>query len=130
METRPGFSSGKYWKSMSGKSAVGLPEPWATLRESPLSHSFCRHTLQTHEPLVVEDARVHPLVRDKLAIRDLRAVAYAGAPLVNDDGHALGTLCVIDHHPRVWTRDQIETLETLSASVLSEMELALQRQAP
>jgi GAF domain-containing protein len=112
------------------KSSVGLDEPWHSARETPLSHSFCRHTLETREPLIVEDAREHPLVRDNLAIRDLGAVAYAGAPLVNGDGHALGTLCVIDHQPRVWTRDQIETLETLSASVLSEMELALQRQAP
>jgi hypothetical protein len=112
------------------KSSLGLEEPWHSARQTPLSHSFCRHTLQTREPLIVEDARAHPLVRDNLAIRDLGAVAYAGAPLVNGDGHALGTLCVIDHRPRVWTRDQIETLETLSASVLSEMELALQRQAP
>jgi GAF domain-containing protein len=95
-----------------------------------LTHSFCRHTLQTGEPLVIEDARVHPLVRDNLAVRDLEAVSYAGAPLVTPDRHVLGTLCVLDHHPRVWTRDQIDTLEALGASVLSEMELALGRQAP
>ena len=49
------------------KSSVGLDEPWHSARETPLSHSFCRHTLQTREPLVVEDARSHPLVRDNLA---------------------------------------------------------------
>jgi hypothetical protein len=112
------------------KSSVGLREPWHSARETPLSHSFCRHTLDTREPLVVEDAHAHPLVCDNPAIRDLQAVAYAGIPLVTAGGHVLGTLCVIDHRPRTWTTDQIETLETLSGSVLSEMRLAVQRQAP
>ncbi len=110
------------------KSSVGLNEPWRSARQTPLSHSFCRHTLDTGEPLVIEDARVHPLVRDNLAVRDLDAVAYAGTPLITD-GHVLGTLCVLDHHPRVWTSDQIDSLEALGASVLSEMELAIGRQA-
>jgi hypothetical protein len=112
------------------KSSVGLDEPWHSARQTPLSHSFCRHTLQAEEPLVIEDARMHPLVRDNLAVRDLEAVAYVGVPLVTGDGHVLGTLCVLDHHPRLWTRDQIETLEALGASVSSEMELAIGRQAP
>jgi GAF domain-containing protein len=107
---------------------VGLDEPWRSARQTPLSHSFCRHTLQTREPLVVEDARTHPLVRDNLAIGDLGVIAYAGIPLTSHDRHVLGTLCVIDHQPRMWTRDHIETLEALSASVLSEMELAIGRQ--
>jgi hypothetical protein len=111
------------------KSSVGLAEPWRSARQTPLTHSFCRHTLVSREPLVVEDARTHPLVRDNLAIRDLDVVAYAGAPLITAAGHALGTLCVIDHQPRSWTADQIETLETLTASVLSEIDLTLTRSA-
>lgn len=111
------------------KSSVGLEEPWRSARQTPLTHSFCRHTLVSREPFVVEDARTHPLVRDNLAIRDLDVVAYAGAPLITAAGHALGTLCVIDHQPRSWTADQIETLETLTASVLSEIDLTLTRSA-
>ncbi len=111
------------------KSSVGLAEPWRSARQTPLTHSFCRHTLLSREPLIVEDARSHPLVRDNLAIRDLDVVAYAGFPLITSDGHALGTLCVIDHRPRSWTADQIEILETLTASVLSEINLTLTRSA-
>ena len=105
------------------KSCVGLDEPWRSARQTPLSHSFCQHALETDEPLVIEDARSHPLVRDNPAIRDLGVVAYAGVPLVTARGHALGTLCVIDHRPRAWTRDQIETLVDLAASVMTEIEL-------
>jgi hypothetical protein len=111
------------------KSCVGLAEPWQSARETPLSHSFCRHALGSPQPLVIEDARAHPLVRDNLAIRDLDVVAYAGVPLITPSGHALGTLCVIDHQPRSWTSDQIETLKTLAAAVVSEIELARARTA-
>lgn len=105
------------------KSCVGLGEPWASARETPLSHSFCQYAVARAEPLVIEDAREHPLVKDNLAIRDLDVVAYAGIPLITRGGEALGTLCVIDHKPRSWTTDQIETLTDLAASVLTEIEL-------
>jgi hypothetical protein len=111
------------------KSCVGLAEPWNSARETPLSHSFCRHALGSSQPLVIEDARTHPLVRDNLAIRDLQVVAYAGIPLITPSGHVLGTLCVIDHQPRSWTSDQVETLKTLAAAVISEIELARARTA-
>jgi hypothetical protein len=111
------------------KSCFGLAEPWNSARETPLSHSFCRHALDSPEPLVIEDARTHPLVRDNLAIRDLDVVAYAGVPLITQSGDALGALCVIDHQPRSWTSDQIETLKTLTAAVVSEIELARARTA-
>ena len=109
------------------KSCIGLAEPWHSARETPLSHSFCRHALDADGPLVIDDARVHPLVRTNLAIRDLDVIAYAGVPLVTADGHALGTLCAIDHRPRRWTAEQIDTLNVLAASVVSEIQLALTR---
>ena len=111
------------------KSSVGLSEPWRSARQTPLSHSFCRHTLLSREALVIEDARKNPLVSENPAIRDLDIVAYAGIPLITASGHVLGTLCVIDHRPRSWTADQIETLEALAASVLSEIELLSTRKA-
>jgi len=109
------------------KSCVGLGEPWNSTREMPLSHSFCQHALDSPEPLVIEDARVHPLVRDNLAIRDLDVIAYAGIPLITAAGHSLGSLCVIDHRPRAWTAEEINTLAVLAASVVSEIELATSR---
>src|ERR671914_144008 len=53
------------------KSCVGLPEPWATRRETPLSHSFCQYTVTTGEPLVIDDARKDERLLDNLAIRDM-----------------------------------------------------------
>ncbi len=63
------------------KSALGLKEPWASRRETPLSHSFCQHATRERARLIVNDAREHPILRDSLAVRDLDVIAYAGIPL-------------------------------------------------
>jgi hypothetical protein len=106
------------------KSCLGLPEPWASQRESPLSHSFCQHAVASREPLLVDDSREHELLRDNLAIRDMGVIAYAGIPLIDAGGHALGTLCVIDSVPRHWTTHQVQLLSDLAASVVTEITLA------
>jgi GAF domain-containing protein len=105
------------------KSAVGLAEPVASARETTIEYSFCRHVVERGAPVVVNDAREDPLVRDNPAIRELDVVAYAGMPLVSRDGHVLGTLCAIDHVPRDWARDDLDTLRDLAESVVSEIDL-------
>jgi GAF domain-containing protein len=104
-------------------SCLGLPQPWASQRQTPLSHSFCQHVVESRRPLVVSDAREHPMLRDNPAIRDLGVIAYAGVPLISPAGHVLGTLCAIDHQPRHWTHEQVEILANLAGSVLSEIRL-------
>jgi GAF domain-containing protein len=106
------------------KSCLGLPEPWAGRRESPLTHSFCQHAVASREPLLVTDARVHPLLADNPAIREMGVIAYAGIPLIDAHGHALGTLCVIDSEPRHWSSRQIALLGDIAASVVTEISLA------
>jgi GAF domain len=105
------------------KSCLGLPEPWQSERETPLSHSFCQHAVAKREPLIIDDAREHPVLKDNLAIRDLNVLAYAGIPLIGNDGQALGTLCTIDDHPRHWTRHQVELLKDIAAAVAREIDL-------
>jgi signal transduction histidine kinase len=105
------------------KSCVGLPEPWASRRGTPLSHSFCQHAVAAAEPLIIEDARVHPLVSENLAIRDLDVIAYAGFPLTTSSGEVLGTFCAIDSEPRVWSDDEISFVREMAASAITEIEL-------
>ena len=105
------------------KSCIGLPEPWRFLRETPLSHSFCPYNRIPGEPLVIEDARTHPLVKDSLAIRYLQAIAYLGIPLVTSDGYVLGSFCVIDVRPRLWQQEEIAVVKDLAAAVMTEIQL-------
>ena len=104
------------------KSCIGLPEPWASQRESPLSHSFCQHAVAARRPLVVDDAREDPTLRDNLAIRDMDVIAYAGIPLIREDGQAIGTLCVIDHKPRHWRAEETALLQEIATAVVAQVE--------
>jgi signal transduction histidine kinase len=105
------------------KSSVGLPEPWRTRRETPLTHSFCNLVVQDHAPLVIEDARTDPRVAGNLAIADLGVLAYLGIPLTSASGTPLGSFCVIDHKPRKWTPLEIERVTQLASAVTSELRL-------
>ena len=82
--------------------------------------------MASREPLIVDDAREHHVLRDNPAIRDMGVVAYAGIPLIDAEGNALGTLCVIDSQPRHWTSHQVQLLADLAASVVTEITLARQ----
>lgn len=102
------------------KSRLGLEA-----QETPLSLSFCRHALaRPDEIMMVPDARKdarfqnHPLVVGEPHIR-----FYAGAPLVTDEGFALGTLCVIDFVPRELADAQCDALKILARQVMTQLEL-------
>lgn len=100
-------------------SCFGPEEPWGSTPGIPYSHSACQHAILSQEPLMIEDARTHPLVRDSPAIGQLGIVAYLGVPLVTSTGTAIGTLCAIDSKPRVWTDEDARVLEDLGATVMA-----------
>lgn len=104
-------------------SALGLPEPWASRRQTPLSHSFCQHVKSSGAPLIVSDARDHALVNDNLAILDLGVIAYLGVPIYGIDGQAVGALCAIDDKPKTWTEDEVAHLTALSGAVSDQITL-------
>jgi hypothetical protein len=103
-------------------SSYGLPEPWASERGTGLLHSFCQHVVVSNQPLLVSDARKHPLVHRNLAIEDLDVIAYIGAPLVNSGENTLGSLCVIEHEPRQWRSQDGELLHDIAAAVMDRVE--------
>ena len=104
---------------------VGLAEPWATRRQTPLSHSFCQHVAATDQPLILADARSDDQTCTSLAIGELGVVAYAGMPLTDSDGHVLGALCAIDTEPREWSAQELADLADLAAACSTELRLRI-----
>ncbi len=102
------------------KASVGLPEPWASARQTPLSSSLCQQLLVTRQPLVIPDTRRDPRARDHEFILALGVAAYLGVPLMVS-GQVLGSLCVADRQPRDWTADQVATLTELAGPVLTQL---------
>jgi len=103
-------------------SSYGLPEPWASERATGLLHSFCQHVVVANQPLLVSDARKHPLVQRNLAIEDLDVIAYIGTPLVDSRDNTLGSMCVIEHEPRQWRSHDVELLHDIAAAVMDRVE--------
>ncbi|SNS08139.1 Serine phosphatase RsbU, regulator of sigma subunit [Actinoplanes regularis] len=106
---------------------VGLPEPIASERTMPLTHSFSRHVVVAGEMLIISDVRTDPRMRGNPTIAQLNAIAYAGAPITDPDGLVVGALCAVDHEPRDWTNSEIALLTELAAVCSSEVCLRIAR---
>ncbi|MEH6407403.1 MAG: GAF domain-containing sensor histidine kinase [Leeuwenhoekiella sp.] len=93
--------------------------------ESPRKISFCTHAIQSKEEIfIVEDSRLHPEFKDNpLVTGEAQAIFYAGVPLIDSKGNALGTLCVFDNKPKKLNKGQIQTLKALANQVINLFEM-------
>ena len=103
------------------KSRVGL-----NAEETSRKVSFCAHAI--HHPgelLEVEDAlEDQRFAGNPLVTGDPHIRFYAGMPIVDAAGLALGTLCVIDRKPRVLKQAQRRALKALSRQVMAQIRLS------
>lgn len=109
------IDAGRQWF----KSEIGLG-----VRETPLATSICAHAILEADFLEVPDTtddarfRGNPLVTGEPGLR-----FYAGALLKSPDGHALGTVCVLDTQPRLLDEEQRRVLRGLARQVMAHLEL-------
>jgi sigma-B regulation protein RsbU (phosphoserine phosphatase) len=96
------------------------------VREIGRDPGLCASAILHEEPWIVEDARADPrTLANPLVAGEFGLRFYAGAPLTTQDGHNLGTLCVIDKEPRELSDDETATLQDMAAIVMDELELRL-----
>lgn len=101
------------------KSAHGISD-----KETSRALSFCAHAINDDVMFVVEDARKDIRFHDSpMVTGDPNIVFYAGVPLIDKYGYALGTLCVIDNKTKKLTPFQEKALKTLSHQVMKLIEL-------
>jgi diguanylate cyclase len=95
------------------------------VRQTPRDVAFCAHAiLEPHQVLEVPDALCDPRFVDNPLTQGPAPVrSYAGAPLVSNEGLALGTLCVIDHMPRQHDAETLDGLRTLARAIMVSLEM-------
>ncbi|MFC4295099.1 sensor histidine kinase [Novosphingobium tardum] len=93
----------------------------STLTQTPRDVSFCAHALNSPEVMEVPDARADPRFADNALVTGEPHIRfYAGAPLRDEGGSVLGTLCVIDGKPRTGLAPaQRKGLQTLADAVMT-----------
>jgi PAS domain S-box-containing protein len=90
--------------------------------QTPRSIALCDHAIRSPDVMIVPDARLDQRFADNpLVTGDMGLRFYAGAPLIDADGMALGTLCIIDRVPRTIDADEIAILRDFAAQVVHEL---------
>ena len=101
------------------KSCLGV-----SMVETARAVSFCTHTIQGTEPLIVPDARQDARFAENPAVVGPPYISfYLGVPLLTRDGIALGTLTVLDTVPRQPKASQISAVQVLAAQVMNQLEV-------
>jgi len=94
------------------------------LKENFRDLSFCTHAIAgTDDLMIVPDATQDERFANNPVVSQANVTFYAGVPLVNEDGYALGTLCVMDLQSRNFTELQTNALKALGKQVVDKMEL-------
>ncbi|ALK35246.1 GAF domain-containing protein [Burkholderia plantarii] len=93
-------------------------------RETPRIWAFCNYTI-LGDPFVVEDALQDSRFKDNVLVTRAPQIRfYAGAPLRDSNGYALGSLCVIDQVPRKASDTEMDELRLLADLISSRICLA------
>jgi hypothetical protein len=96
------------------KAQVGLSKPLDTVRQTPITHSFCQWVVTSDEALVVEDARRDLLLSANPATVEMGVVAYAGVPLRAAPDETIGSFCAVDVKPRRWDARELRALRDVA----------------
>jgi phosphoserine phosphatase RsbU/P len=101
------------------KSHIGLPYV-----EGSRDMTFCQYTIHRDEPLIINDASIHPMGRTHPLVVGAPFVRfYAGAPLSGPNGRKVGTFCILDTKPREFGEEEVKSLIAFAALVEREINL-------
>jgi sigma-B regulation protein RsbU (phosphoserine phosphatase) len=92
--------------------------------ETPRNISFCQYTIQGDAPLIIPDARLHPIGRNHpFVVGEPYVRFYAGVPLAGPRGHKIGTFCLVDTVPRKFGDEAVASLIAFAALIEHEINL-------
>jgi hypothetical protein len=101
-------------------------------REMDLEHGFCPHVVARRKALVLDDVYAYPRFAGNPVVDELGVRSYVGAPLIDDDGTVIGTVCAVDPSPHSgpeyegWGKRGLETIKQVASEVVSEIRVRRQ----
>lgn len=98
-------------------------------RTMPLTEGFCPHVVDRRLALPLEDVCAYPRFAGNAVVDKLNIRSYLGAPVIDDDGVVLGTVCVVDKEAHPWTKEDVAYIKDAAARV-AEIINRRARQAP
>ncbi|HEY0700436.1 MAG TPA: GAF domain-containing protein [Micromonospora sp.] len=84
-------------------------------------HGYCPHVVVRRKALVLDDVCDYPRFAGNPVVDEIGIRSYLGAPLIDEQGTALGTICVVDIEPRPWGRQGLETIKSLAAELMERI---------
>ena len=103
------------------KSAAGIPREAA---QCDRDDSLCNIAIQKNVPLIIPDTQADGRFSAVGCVCNPPNVRfYAGMPLINEQGYALGTVCVVDFEPRDFPYEKVELLKSIARQVVAQFEL-------
>jgi len=113
------LSEVQYFRAWSGQLAAELAE----VRQDALEHSMCKYVVDSEMPLLVKDFSATEEFREQHWCVNYGVHFYAGTPLITSDGHAIGTLCLLNARPIEFGQDQMRVLGGFAQAVVGRLEL-------
>ena len=107
--------------------AVGLPPKLDACRMDARETSICGHVVFHNSLLVVEDVAKDPRFANNPFLIENGIRFYAGAPLKTSSGVAIGSLCVIDTKPRLFSAEDRSVLQKIADDLMLKVEIEYQR---
>lgn len=108
------MDTGRLWM----KSNVGL-----TAAEIPRELTICNQTIRQSQVFVVSDTRSQSCYTGNPLIEEVGVRFYAAAPILTEDGYALGVVCIVDRVPREFSVADAAILQSLAKLAMEQVEM-------
>lgn len=108
------------------KSQCGLPAELCEAGGTELDRSMCVRVIETGSALVIDDTLDDPYWRNHPAVKEVGVRSYLGFPVHSAEGHLLGSFCVVDTDPRIWSELDLEIMNDLTHMMEEKIRLRAQ----
>lgn len=115
----------EYIRAAYGLSSLGVGNPLSQQRQLSLEQGLGLYVLDSEQPLLLADTTDNPVTAQSELVNSYGIRAYGGVPLVTTEGICIGTLAVMDSHPRPFTGQELHFLAMAARWGMSEHERQL-----